>query len=140
MYSQSQKTVTIDGDTGVLRSNHNSTDFGFHKVDARALFNAMMPLSQSSLHVCFHILMHMKRDNTISFVYADLEKKLCVAHATLSRAIQELMKADLIQKVHQGCYMVNPNLIFYGSSERRMRARDGYFVISTKNQGRRKPQ
>ncbi len=140
MYSQSQKTISIDGDTGLLRSNHNSTDFGFHKVDTRALFKAMMPLSQGSLRVCFHILTHMKRDNTISFVYAELEKKLCVAHATLSKAIQELVKADLIQKVHQGGYMVNPNLIFYGSSERRMRARDDYFVISTKNQGRRKQQ
>ena len=69
--------------------------------------------------------------NEVSLTYSEIEKELKVNHSTVADAMNALIDAQYICKKTQSKYLVNPDLIFWGSAGKRQMVRKDFLYYST---------
>ena len=107
---------SFNSQTGEIKKTY--TTVGFCKLDPKELADRMCFDSKAVIFLKLSVLMQ-KSNNEISGSYAVIAKKVgCKEHATRN-AITELLKADVLRRMGQSRYMINPAIICHVDGEKR---------------------
>lgn len=94
-------------------------DFNFHKVWLTEALQKLDLIGNKKTKVAYYLLDLMKNDNTIVNTYQEIAKGAGVSGETVVRTMKALVDANFIKRIRRGYYILNPALVFKGSSQNR---------------------
>lgn len=120
----------IDADTGELQTMQVSTieerDFNFSKVWMRNFIATLDLVGNQKTKVAFWVIDHLDRENQLLYTYRQIAEESNISLETVRVTMSILLDADFIRKRNQGCYVVNPAIIFKGTINNRLNVLNQY--------------
>lgn len=110
----------------IVESVEYEKDTNFHKLFLNNFTESLSGIINKKTALCFWILSHMTRENKFFYTYRQISKKTGYSYKTVADTIQALLEQDFLFQSSYGHYMVNPNIIFKGSYQRRCIAMEEY--------------
>ena len=121
----SEKQTLVDIDTGEIKEeNINSEpekDRNFYKVFPQ-FFRTLDHIANQKVRLLIWIIRNLKGLNRLSSSYRHMAKATNISYATVAETMRELQKRDFLRKHNAGYYIINPNIIFKGTRQRRSAA------------------
>lgn len=101
-------------------------DFNFHKVWMKNFINTLEIVGNQKSKLCFWIIDNLNRDNQLCMTYRQIAEKTHISLDTVRVTMKLLLEADFLRRVNQGCYVVNPDVVFKGSRTGRLNVLNTY--------------
>lgn len=101
-------------------------DFNFHKVWMKNFINTLEIVGNQKSKLCFWIIDNLNRDNQLCMTYRQIAEKTHISLDTVRVTMKLLLEADFLRRVNQGCYVVNPDIVFKGSRTGRLNVLNTY--------------
>lgn len=101
-------------------------DFNFHKVWMKNFINTLEIVGNQKSKLCFWIIDNLNRDNQLCMTYRQIAEKTHISLDTVRVTMKLLLEADFLRRVNQGCYVVNPDIVFKGSRNGRLNVLNTY--------------
>lgn len=95
-------------------------DFNFHKIWLSHIINSLDLIGNQKTKLAFWILDNLNKENQLVMTYRQIAKKSGISLETVSRTMSALIECDFLQRINQGAYRVNPDVIWKGSNSARM--------------------
>lgn len=97
-------------------------DFNFHKVWLKNLIMSLDGISNQRLKLAFWILDHLDGENKLVMTQRAMAQKSGMSLDTVMKTMKALQSGSpaFLQKINNGAYRVNPNVIWKGSFDKRM--------------------
>lgn len=131
-----KKKKLVDTETGeyiemeYVESHDIEKDSNFHKIFLGNFINVLESTSEKAgkkLKVFCWVLKKLKRNtNMFCYTYRQIADQTHISYATVASAMEKLQEVDFLRKEGSGKYMANPEIIFWGTYQRRCRAIDDY--------------
>ena len=128
----------IDPTTGevvvceVIEKNVNQ-DFNFFKVWLMDLMNILEVVGTKKMKVVNYILDNLNtQENLFIGTHAEISKELKVSRVVVSQTFKLLIESGLLKKRSNGVYMINPEIIVKGKSDKRLNLLIQYNKIEDK--------
>jgi len=86
----------------------------FYKYTRDLKTNISRPITS---HLWIYLIENSRRNNTFVSNRIDLAKGMQISISTLSVGVKELKELDLVRKVDQKTYMINPNYVSNGDDK-----------------------
>lgn len=126
-----RKTVKVIGtetyinkDTGELTEmqviNIEERDANFYKLWLTHILTSIDLIGNQKTKLAFWIIDNLDSNNLLPMTQRQIAQKSGVSYQTVSRTLQALIDSNFLQKVNQGVYRVNPDVIFKGGKRDRM--------------------
>lgn len=120
----------INAETGEIQemqvSNIEERDFNFHKVWMRNFIATLDLVGNQKTKVAFWVIDNLNKDNQLIATYRAIAEKCNVSLPTVNETMGILLHADFLRKVSNGCYMVNPDVVFKGEKGKRLNILNQY--------------
>lgn len=87
---------------------------GWNQTYPQQVAKILQLLGGSTADAMAYIITHKNTDNCIIGSAVHLAEKANVSKSTMERTLKMLQSADLLRKVQNGLYMVNPDLLSWG--------------------------
>ena len=115
------KEHLIDKQTGeiTIKENIELRDKNFYKFWLQNFMSYINSEFQISHQVFFLLIEKMDKHNKLNMTIDELSKKIKINKRTLYRELNELKRFNLIRKIKNGTYMINPDVIYQSTSENR---------------------
>lgn len=114
----------IDAETGELRtmqvSDIEERDFNFHKVWMRNFISTLDIVGNQKTKLCFWIIDNLNRENQLMYTYRQISEKTKISLETVRITMGILLDSNFLRRQNQGCYIVNPDIVFKGSRDGRL--------------------
>jgi DNA-binding transcriptional regulator YhcF (GntR family) len=104
-------------------------DFNFHKVWMKNFINTLEIVGNQKSKLCFWIIDNLNKENQICMTYRQIAEKTGISLDTVRVTMKLLLEADFLRRINQGCYVVNPDVIFKGSRTGRLNVLNTYTDI-----------
>lgn len=119
------KTRTlIDQETGELvettEIESKAKDINFHKIFIAHIIEALDSIGNQKIKLLTFLLAHKNNENQIIMTQRDMAKKSEISLQTVSSTLKLLIQHDFIIKQSASVYLINPNMLFKGSGQKRM--------------------
>lgn len=101
-------------------------DFNFHKVWMKNFINTLEIVGNQKSKLCFWIIDNLNKENQLCMTYRQIAEKTGISLDTVRVTMKLLLEADFLRRVNQGCYVVNPDIIFKGSRSGRLNVLNTY--------------
>lgn len=101
-------------------------DFNFHKVWMKNFINTLEIVGNQKSKLCFWIIDNLNKENQICMTYRQIAEKTGISLDTVRVTMKLLLEADFLRRINQGCYVVNPDVIFKGSRTGRLNVLNTY--------------
>lgn len=111
----------IDGtveDFQVMRIEER--DFNFHKIWLEHIINSLDLIGNQKTKLAFWIIEHLDKENKLTMTYRQIAEKSGISLDTVRVTMKSLMNSNFIERINQGAYRVNPDVIFKGGKTDRM--------------------
>lgn len=107
----------------------------FYRVWLSDLLNALGLLNNNKeLDILFYVLDNMKSDNNFIGTYRSIAEDTNISLSTVTRIFKKMNEVNLITKVQNGVYKVNPALIIQGDNSKKKRLVIEYENIKNENE------
>lgn len=94
----------------------------FYRVWLSDLLNALGLLNNNKeLDILFYVLDNMKGDNTFIGTYRAIAEDTKISLSTITRIFKKMNDVNLITKIQNGVYKINPALIVQGGESKKKR-------------------
>lgn len=117
-------TERFIGEDGVPRTFHilelEEGDKNFDKIWLYHIVEAMDTFGYKKLRFLMHLISVRTRENLVIGTVRSLAKDAKVSISTASATMRTLKENKILVNVNQGCYMINPDVIFRGRKNFRM--------------------
>lgn len=114
----------IDAQTGEIKkmqvSDIEDRDFNFHKVWMRNFISTLDLVGNQKTKIAFWIVDNLNKDNQLIYTYRQIAEKTNISLETVRITMKVLLDADFLRKVNNGCYVVNPDIVFKGERGKRL--------------------
>ncbi len=114
----------VNTQTGEIQEMHvisiEQRDFNFHKIWISHILEVLDLVGNSKSKFIFWLFDHLNSDNQIIMNITQMVEKSQFSRSTIQRTIKILVENDVLIKVNQGAYRVNPSVIFKGTIDKRM--------------------
>lgn len=122
----------IDISTGeiLLNSTIKNRDKNFYKFWLDNLMPYMEENYTKKEILFFKLVKLMDRQNKINLTIKDMCKKVDLSDRFLRNELKELIRKDVIRKIKNGTYMLNPDVIYKSTTEHRAIALKEYYGIA----------
>jgi predicted transcriptional regulator len=114
----------VDQETGEVISTteieSKATDINFHKIFIAHIIEALDSIGNQKIKLLTFLLAHKNNDNQIIMTQRDMAKKSEISLKTVSTTLKVLIQHDFIIKQSASVYLINPNMLFKGSGQKRM--------------------
>ena len=87
----------------------------WEKAYAHLLADYIEAPGDKSCKVLAYLIRNKNRDNMVLGTHRGLADSIGVGHATVTKILKILQVKKLIKKIRNGCYMVDPKMLGYGS-------------------------
>ena len=95
-------------------------DFNFHKIWLTHIINSLDLIGNQKTRLAFWILDNLNKENQLTMTYRQISKKTGISYQTVNATMSALISCDFLQRINQGVYRVNPDVIWKGSNSARM--------------------
>lgn len=120
----------INANTGEIEemqvTSIEDADFNFSKVWMKNFIATLDIVGNQKTKVCFWIIDHIDKNNMLVATQRSLSEQIGVSYQTVSTTIKILLDADFLRKVQSGVYMVNPDVVFKGTRQKRLNVLNQY--------------
>lgn len=106
-------------------------DFNFDKVWAFWLAQTLDLIGNSKVQVLTFLMENRDRQNRVVSTQRKLAEDIGVSLTTVSKTLKALQEIDAIRSPQSGVYVINPEFIFKGRHDNRMRVLMEYKKSST---------
>lgn len=113
--------------------NIEDRDFNFHKIWLQHIISSFDLIGNQKIKLAFWIIDHLDRENKLTMTYRQIAEKSGISLDTVRRTMQCLLDTDFLERINQGAYRVNPNMIFKGSRNNRLNVLYQYNDIKNNN-------
>lgn len=112
-------------------------DFNFEKIWLAHILEALEAVGNKKIKVLNTLLELKNSDNLIIAKQDDIALRASVSRPVVNETINILVEANFIKKVQNGVYQINPEVMFKGNNQKRMRilldyTKDGSTTKETK--------
>lgn len=97
-------------------------DFNFTKVFMYSLLPQLEVIGNKKIAVCTWIIDHLSSDNVLIATVEQISKATGISVETVRVTLQKLIECDFLRREVKGVYVVNPEVLFKGSSHARQSA------------------
>ena len=129
--STSSKKVKVIGQQKYINANTQEVedfeviniedrDFNFHKIWLQHIISSFELIGNQKIKLAFWIIDHLDRENKLTMTYRQIADKSGISLDTVRRTMQCLLDTDFLERINQGAYRVNPNMIFKGTRNNRL--------------------
>lgn len=101
-------------------SEFEERDFNFTKIWMRNFIASLEIVGNQKTRVAYWIIEHLSKDNLLTMTYRQISEATKISLDTVRITMKILVDSDFLRRVNQGCYVVNPNIVFKGSHNGRM--------------------
>lgn len=105
-------------------------DYNFHKVWMRNFVSTLDIVGNQKTRLCLWIIDHLNRDNQLLYTYRQIATTANMSLETVRTTMKILLEADFLRRINQGCYIVNPDILYKGSRNGRMNILNQYHDTS----------
>ena len=120
----------INVETGEVQdfdvSNIEERDFNFHKVWMRNFISTLDIVGNQKTKLCFWIIDNLNKENQLSYTYRQISEKTGISLETVRVTMNVLLESNFLRRQNQGCYIVNPDIVFKGTRNGRMNILNQY--------------
>lgn len=95
-------------------------DFNFSKVWMRSFLTTLDLVGNAKTRVAYWIIDHIDRMNQLTYTYRQMAEETGMSLDTVTATMKALLEADFLRRKNQGCYIVNPNVIYKGTHNARL--------------------
>lgn len=95
-------------------------DFNFHKVWLGHIINSLDLIGNQKTKLAFWIIDNLDRENKLTMTYRQIAEKSGISLETVRLTMTSLIESNFIERINQGAYRVNPNVVFKGTRNNRM--------------------
>lgn len=95
-------------------------DFNFSKVWMRSFLATLDLVGNAKTKVAYWIIDHIDRMNQLTYTYRQMADETGMSLDTVTATMKALLEADFLRRKNQGCYIVNPNVIYKGTHNARL--------------------
>ena len=96
-------------------------DFNFHKLWLQNILNSIELIGNQKTKLAFWIIENLNRDNILIATYDEICKKTGISKDTVKKTMKILLENNFLQKIQHSVYRVNPDVIFKGKRQGRMK-------------------
>lgn len=128
----------INARTGELEEmtviSKEERDFNFHKVWMKSFLSTLEMVGSRKSRVAFWIVDNITRENMLPFTYRQIATKTETSIDTVTKTMNVLLETGFLKKLNQGCYLVNPDVVFKGTRAGRLNVLTKYRDAETYTQ------
>jgi len=95
-------------------------DFNFHKVWLSHIISSLDLIGNQKTRLAFWIIDHLDKENKLTMTYRQIAEKSGISLDTVRLTMKSLMESNFLERINQGAYRVNPDVIFKGGKTDRM--------------------
>lgn len=95
-------------------------DFNFHKVWLEHIINSLDLIGNQKTRLAFWIVDQLDKENKLTMTYRQIAEKSGISLDTVRVTMKSLMDSNFLERINQGAYRVNPDVIFKGGKTERM--------------------
>lgn len=95
-------------------------DFNFTKVWMRDFLSKLDNISNIKTRIAYWIVDNINQVNELTYTYRQIAERSGFSLKTVANTMKILQDADFLRQKNQGCYLLNPNLVFKGGSNGRL--------------------
>lgn len=95
-------------------------DFNFHKIWLEHIISSLDLIGNQKTRLAFWIIEHLDKENKLTMTYRQIAEKSSISLDTVRVTMKSLMDSNFIERINQGAYRVNPDVIFKGGKTDRM--------------------
>ena len=114
----------INAETGEIMdiqvSNVEERDFNFHKVWMRNFISTLEVVGNQKTKLSFWIIDHLDKENKLCMTYRQIADETGISLDTVRLTMAILLDGNFLRRVNQGCYIVNPDIMYKGSRTGRL--------------------
>src|SRR5699024_277312 len=114
----------IDASTGEKETmqvtNIEERDANFHKIWLGHMLESLDMIGNQKIRVAMFIMENINKENELIMTYRVIAEKTNTSLQTVSETMKALQESNLLSKIRNGYYRVNPDVIFKGGRNDRM--------------------
>lgn len=111
----------------------NEKDSGFYKIFLEDFTESLSSIANQKTKIFCWIIKNMKKNsNEFNFSYTQISEKAEASYATVAETMETLQEKDFLRRRSSGSYIINPDIIFWGSYGRRVQAYKAYHELEVK--------
>ena len=95
-------------------------DFNFHKVWLQHIINSLDLIGNQKTKLAFWIIDNLDKENKLTMTYRQIAEKSHISLDTVRTTMKSLIESNFIERINQGAYRVNPDVIFKGTRNGRL--------------------
>lgn len=95
-------------------------DFNFHKVWLEHIISSLDLIGNQKTRLAFWIIDHLDKENKLTMTYRQIADKSNISLDTVRVTMRSLMDSNFLERINQGAYRVNPDVIFKGGKTDRL--------------------
>lgn len=131
MAKQTTKKVKVVGTQQYINANDGTVedfqvmrieerDFNFHKVWLDHIISSLDLIGNQKTRLAFWIVDHLDKENKLTMTYRQIAEKSGISLDTVRVTMKSLMESNFLERINQGAYRVNPDVVFKGGKTDRM--------------------
>src|SRR5699024_2273444 len=114
----------IDASTGEKETMQvtiiEERDANFHKIWLGHMLESLDMIGNQKIRVAMFIMENINKENELIMTYRVIAEKTNTSLQTVSETMKALQESNLLSKIRNGYYRVNPDVIFKGGRNDRM--------------------
>lgn len=126
----------INSDTGELVTMCVTTveerDFNFSKVWMRSFLATLDLIGNAKTKVAYWIIDNIDRENQLTYTYRQIADAVGTSLDTVTKTMSALIDSNFLRRKNQGCYIINPDILFKGTRGSRLNMLTQYQAIGYK--------
>ena len=95
-------------------------DFNFHKVWLEHIISSLDLIGNQKTRLAFWIIDHLDKENKLTMTYRQIADKSGISLDTVRVTMKSLMDSNFLERINQGAYRVNPDVVFKGGRTGRL--------------------
>lgn len=101
-------------------SSIEERDFNFHKVWMRNFISTLEVVGNQKTKLSFWIIDNLDKENKLCMTYRQIADKTGISLDTVRLTMAILLDGNFLRRINQGCYIVNPDIMYKGSRTARL--------------------
>lgn len=120
------QTEYIDRATGALEpvleveTQMELKDFNFEKIWLAQYFDSVEAITNKKRRLADWLIEHKDKENKITYTYRQMAKATGFSLQTVSDTMKALIDSNLVIRINQGCYAINPDIVWKGGTSDRL--------------------
>lgn len=118
----------------LIESVDYEKDINFYKIFLKKFDTVLDKIGNQKIRVFIWILEHISWDNKLPYTFRQISKETGTSYAVVAKTMKNLQEIDFLRKHNTGMYIVNPDIIFRGTYQRRCRVAMEYDRLKHQHQ------